>query len=162
MQLQILYKIITTAMISLLFATNTQSAIAKTDKNSLPNGIFQGYWASTEPVQGMYYVLNFEKDKQGNMIANRYIFHCDQTDNLKTAKPSIDTLTMTKQGMLIKTEGKYDYGIISVKSLQTKQRLLINYKLIDPTMNSLFPDGFDYEYMYTPIVKPICNPSIFE
>lgn len=151
------YQLIATSILFLLFIANTPSAIAQSNKNTLPNDLFQGYWASTEPVQGMHYVLNFEKDKQGNIVSNRYIFHCNTTDNPKTAKPIIDTLTPTKKGLLIKAEGKYEYAIISVKSLQAKQRLLLNYKLTDPSMNKVFPNGLNYEYAYTPIVKPICQ-----
>lgn len=157
MKLQKCYKIISTVAGSLFLMLNTPSAIAKNTKDTLPDEIFQGYWASTEPVQGMHYVLNFEKDKKGKIISKRYIFHCDITDNPKTAKPIIDTLTPTKKGLLIKAEGKYDYAMISVKSLQAKQRVLLNYKLIDPRMNDLFPQGLDYEYKYTPTVKPICS-----
>lgn len=157
MKLNTLKKAILGSIVATLLIGHTSFVNANTKKATLPNDIFQGYWASTEPVQGMHYVINFEKDKKGNLISKRYIFSCGNTENFQSAKPFIDTITVTKKGLLLKTEGKYDSAIISVKALQTKQRLLLNHKLLDSSMNQIFPKGFDYEYAYTPIVKPICK-----
>lgn len=145
------YQLIATSILFLLFMANIPPAIAKSNKNTLPNEIFQGYWATIEPMQEMFFVINFKKDKKGNLTSERYVFNCGKLENFQTAQPFVDTITPTKQGLLLKAEGKYDQAIISVESLQPKHSLVLEHQL--PNL----PLQISIQYRYTATPTPICQ-----
>lgn len=127
--------------------------------NALPESMYQGYWAMTEPFLGEYIVIDFQKTDDA-IISTQYRFECDDTGMFR----QLEAVPMKLQPSYL------EFLVYGVNDTEPSSRLQLVWELPyegivlrqlfnegQEPMYSTFPEGLQFAYAHTPVLQPLCG-----